>query len=168
MTTEDDITQPIGSAHPSWLAYARSQLGQREVSGSGDNLYIVECLRLAGLPASMQHDATAWCGAFACRCMIESGIEPPKGPAAARHWLRWGEPLAAPVEGAVAVFWRGSPTAPTGHVGFVVGVGPGPVLQVLGGNQGNEVSVRAYAKARLLGLRWPPGTTLPTRMREFA
>jgi hypothetical protein len=32
---------------------------------------------------------------------------------------------------------------------------------LLGGNQGNEVSIRPYSKERVLGLRWLLGFPLP-------
>ena len=55
--------------------------------------------------------------------------------------------------GAVAVLSRGSdPSA--GHVGFLLGETDGHVL-LLGGNQGDAVSVAAFPKTRLLGFRWP-------------
>lgn len=159
---EDETTAPFGAvAHPPWIVYARSKLGEREIPGAADNPFIDECLKLAGLPPGMQHDETAWCGAFAGRCMREAGITPPHGYAAARHWLHWGTPLKTPVEGCIAVFWRGDPKGSHGHVAMVVGVGPGPALQMLGGNQGNAVRVKAYPLSRLLGLRWPPGVPPP-------
>jgi uncharacterized protein (TIGR02594 family) len=159
---DDEPTQPVGTiARPPWVTYARSKIGTHEVAGAQDNPFVVECLKLAGLPTSMQHDETAWCGAFAGRCMRESGISPPKGYAAARNWLKWGTPIGTPVEGCIAVFWRDDPKSPHGHVAMVVGVGPGTMLQMLGGNQNNQVMVKAYPRARLLGLRWPAGVQLP-------
>ncbi|WP_296205062.1 glycosyl hydrolase 108 family protein, partial [uncultured Hyphomicrobium sp.] len=71
----------------------------------------------------------------------------------ARSYLAWGEALAEPRMGAVAVFSRGSDPA-LGHVGFWLGESDGDVV-LLGGNQGNQVSVVRYSKERLIGLRWP-------------
>lgn len=160
---EDSPTLPLAPAHPRWVQYARSKLGTHEVAGAGDNAFIVECLKLAGLPASMQHDATAWCGAFAGRCMREVGISPPPGYAAALNWAKWGVSING-CEGAVAVFRRvdpSQPNVPHGHVGFVAGFGPGNVVQVLGGNENNQVMVKAYSKAQLIGYRWPMGVPIP-------
>jgi uncharacterized protein (TIGR02594 family) len=80
------------------------------------------------------------------------------GHANARSWLRWGEPLLQPKLGCVVVFSR-PPNEASGHVAFFCGVvekksGANDFL-VLGGNQGNQVCVTSYAKARLLGFRWP-------------
>ena len=164
MSLENDPTQPVIVVDPPWVAYARSKIGTHEVAGAGDNPFVVECLKMAGLPADLQHDDTAWCGAFAGRCMREAGITPPKGYAAARHWLEWGQPLAVPVLGCVAVFAR-PPSPSSGHVAFVMAIsnGPTPLLQMLGGNQGNAVRIAPYPRTRLLGYRWPVGFPLSSR-----
>lgn len=163
MTFETDKTEPaIKIPEPQWYTAARSKLGEREIAGDADNPFIVECLKLAGLPAGMLEDETPWCGSFANWCVRQAGLTGPKGPAAARNWLTWGEPLASPVPGCVVVFSR-HPNPASGHVGFVAGIGPGPFIQVLGGNQGNAVSVKPYPRARLLGYRWPAGVPLVQR-----
>lgn len=65
--------------------------------------------------------------------------------------------LAAPALGCVVVFEREG----GGHVGFLVGRTPGGLLLVLGGNQGNQVNVRAFEKHRVVGYRWPAGEPAP-------
>ena len=63
-----------------------------------------------------------------------------------------GEGLDRPERGAVAVFRRdGGPTL--GHVGFYWAK-TGDRILVLGGNQDNQVSIKGYPKADLLGHRW--------------
>jgi hypothetical protein len=54
----------------------------------------------------------------------------------------------------VAVFWRDSKSSGKGHVGFFVEETSRNV-SVLGGNQGEQVSIANQPKARLLGYRWP-------------
>ena len=73
----------------------------------------------------------------------------------ARSYLDWGQALEDPHTGAVAVLSRGSDPS-LGHVGFLVGLTASDVV-LLGGNQGDAVSVRAFPRARLVGLRWPSG-----------
>jgi hypothetical protein len=41
-----------------------------------------------------------------------------------------------------------------GHVGFLIGE-DGDHVFLLGGNQGDAVTVAAFAKARIVGVRWP-------------
>jgi lysozyme family protein len=71
----------------------------------------------------------------------------------ARSYLAWGETLSEPRTGAVAVLSRGSDPS-LGHVGFLVGLTPSEAV-LLGGNQGDAVSVATFPRSRLLGLRWP-------------
>jgi uncharacterized protein (TIGR02594 family) len=74
--------------------------------------------------------------------------------AAARSWEKWGKKLSEPKLGALAVFWRGEKSSELGHVGFFVRDSSTEV-SVLGGNQGDRVTIADYPKARLLGYRWP-------------
>jgi len=71
----------------------------------------------------------------------------------ARSVETWGQ-MSGPDVGAVAVLWRGSPGAATGHVGFLLGHGSGRVI-LLGGNQGNAVSVTTYPEDRVVCYRRP-------------
>jgi uncharacterized protein (TIGR02594 family) len=71
--------------------------------------------------------------------------------ARARSWLDWGKKVSTPRRGCIAVFTR---NVTQGHVGFYVGETATHVT-VLGGNQGDEVNERPYAKDRLLGYRLP-------------
>jgi hypothetical protein len=48
-----------------------------------------------------------------------------------------------------------------GHVGFVAGQDRAGNLMVLGGNQGDAVSIKPFARGRVLGFRWPADEPLP-------
>jgi uncharacterized protein (TIGR02594 family) len=71
----------------------------------------------------------------------------------ARSYLDWGQEVNEPQMGDIAVFSRGDPNGWQGHVGFFKGYNPDGTINVLGGNQGNSVSVRPYSADRLLGFR---------------
>jgi hypothetical protein len=58
--------------------------------------------------------------------LAERGIRG-TGSAMAKSFLSWGRPTG-PVPGAVAVFHRGAPRAPTGHVAIVASVSSGEVM----------------------------------------
>jgi len=96
-----------------------------------------------------------WCGDFVETCIaLALPEEPlPVNPYLARNWLKFGE-KSKPTVGAVLVFWRGSRTGYSGHVGFAVGQSKSNYY-VLGGNQSNAVTVAPTGKHRLLGARWP-------------
>ena len=70
----------------------------------------------------------------------------------ARSWLGWGVELDEPRPGCVVVLKRGNP--PSGHVALYES-GDGETLQLLGGNQRNQVCVRPYPARRVLSYRWP-------------
>src|SRR5215203_2824172 len=83
-------------------------------------------------------------------------------PYLARNWDRFGQPVP-PTFAAVGRFWRGSPTAITGHVGFLVGRNAsGSSYYVLGGNQANRISVVPISASRLATTRWPLTAEYPT------
>lgn len=136
---------------PEWMAAAWSELGQREVAGRADNARIRAFFRDVGQPASL-HDEAAWCAAFVGACLERAGLASTRS-LMARSYLRWGAGLDEGRTGAIAVLSRGSDPA-AGHVGFLLGETSSHVM-LLGGNQGDAVSVAAFPKTRLLGLRWP-------------
>ena len=100
-------------------------------------------------------DEVSWCSSFVCAMFEWNELRiPSTRSAAARSWLEWGNELSEPKRGAVVVFWRQSPDSWKGHVGFYIDETADSIL-VLGGNQGNKVSIKRYSKSRLLGYRWP-------------
>lgn len=136
---------------PAWLAAAWRELGQKEIGGAADNARIVAYFRDAG-HAYVADDETAWCAAFVGAMLERCGLTSTRS-LRARSYLAWGEAIAEPRLGAVAVLTRGADPA-LGHVGFVVGETDGRLV-LLGGNQGNAVAVSAFDRARMLSLRWP-------------
>jgi uncharacterized protein (TIGR02594 family) len=144
------------------------QLAQRfvgeihERKGTTDNHpFIVWCLSLCGLGES-QPDETAWCSAF-CNGICWMLRLPRSKSAAARSWLRVGLPVTLDDArvGDIVILKRGEGEQPgpeviaaPGHVGFLAGYAKGSAtLQVLGGNQGDGVSVAYFAVDRILGIR---------------
>lgn len=134
---------------PHWLREAREHVGLRELPGAPTEPTISRWL--AELGAWWRDDSTPWCGVAVGAWMKSCGVALPKHWYRARGWLDWGVPLAAPVVGAVVVFER----AGGGHVGLVVGKDERGRLLVLGGNQGDSVSIAPFDMTRVLGYRWP-------------
>lgn len=95
---------------------------------------------------------TAWCAAFVNATLKQAGVEG-TGKLNARSYLDWGQSVDTPQSGDVAVFSRGDPNGWEGHVGFFEGYNPDGTIRVLGGNQGDAVSVASYSPDRLLGFR---------------
>jgi uncharacterized protein (TIGR02594 family) len=139
---------------PRWLACAWAEFGESEVAGRADNPRILAYFRAVGQGAGL-HDDVPWCAAFVGACLERAGLASTRS-LMARSYLRWGAALDGGRQGAIVVLSRGGdPSA--GHVGFLVGEDDAHVY-LLGGNQGNSVSVAALPKSRVLGLRWPQET----------
>lgn len=136
---------------PPWLITARGELGVRERTASGTaNPRIAEYFQATGYKGGTALDA--WCSAFANWAMLQCGLQG-SGKASARSWCDWGVELAEPRVGCIAVYSRGSANGGQGHVGFWT-ASDQLYDHVLGGNEGNAVAIKPYARARLLGYRW--------------
>ena len=164
---------------PPWYEIALRELAASVAEqGRGENPRILEYLATCTdlEEGEAERDSTPWCSAFVNWCLGQAGIEGTDS-GWARSWAEWGAPVDPPRLGALAVWARGrtSPEAPvvTGHVSFVV-EDLGDSLLVLGGNQDDSVSLKAYPKLgyltdtvspggpvrelyELLGCRWPRG-----------
>lgn len=140
---------------PLWMDEARRCLGVAEVPGVKTSPLISQWLRR--LKAWWADDETPWCGVFVAQCLEATGYAVPTYWMRARAWLDWGVVLMAPVVGCVVIFERPG----GGHVGFVVGKDARGRLLVLGGNQGNKVSIVPFDRNRVVGYRWPASRAVP-------
>lgn len=134
-----------------FLEVARAEIGVKETPGVESTPRIDEYL--AATRGHASGDETPWCSAFTNWVVQHSGDQG-TGSKAARSWLSWGlESL--PVPGCIVVLWRGSVDSWRGHVGFLDHVDERGNVVLLGGNQGNRVSLRTYPRSRVLGFRVP-------------
>lgn len=141
----------MANTHPHWLDFARTLIGTREIPGQKHSPAIISWLK--ALKSWVTDDETPWCGTFLAYVMLKAGYSYPVGYLTARKWSDYGY-YVKPGEGAILVFWRGSPTGASGHVGIYVGEDD-THYHVLGGNQSDMVNVSRIAKSRLLTSRWP-------------
>lgn len=144
---------------------AERLVGIKEVPGVGDHPFVQACLYLD--THQVMHDETAWCSAFAnwvcwlCRTTRSKSL-------AARSWLSVGMPVTLSLAGGgptpgwdIVVLKRGGGDQPgpdvvnaLGHVGFYSGYEPGlGMVNVLGGNQSNAVTIERFPVDRILGIR---------------
>lgn len=143
----------VNSTEPAWLTAARAEIGFHE---GPDNTNIGRYTSLAGYGA--EHDP--WCAIFAGAMLRKAGVPIPGVNAMARSFSTSPAfvQLSAPRMGCVVVFWRGSKSGDSGHVGFWVGEDATRV-QTLGGNENDSVMIEAIPKAGssmgLLGYWWP-------------
>lgn len=137
------------------MPYAWREFGTREVPGPGDNPRIATYLHATslGTPDNV-NDETPWCSAFVNFVFSQAHVVGTHSALAA-SWLRWGVPAPTPSQyGDVVVLAR-----PGGHhVAFCLDADPSPthpVVWLLGGNQGDAVSVAAFERSRIVGVRRP-------------
>ena len=109
---------------------------------------------LADGGVNLDPSETAWCAGFMNSVLAQNGIDGTKS-LQARSFLKWGEPVASPQEGDVVVISRGLRDGWQGHVGIFQGFDAKGNIRILGGNQGNSVSIASYPADRLLGYRRP-------------
>lgn len=138
-----------------WITEAKKHLGLKEIPGTKHNPIIVGWLKAMG--AWWNDDETPWCGVMVGHCMKVAKLSYPKLYMRASEWANWGVKLDAPIDGCVVVFSRKG----GGHVGFVMGETKDGFLSVLGGNQGNAVTIAKFDKARVVGYYWPKEFPVP-------
>jgi uncharacterized protein (TIGR02594 family) len=139
---------------------AEKFLGVKEIAGNIDNPIIMSMLKLDN--DWVEHDETPWCAGFVNYVLYLCGVERSKS-LRARSYLKIGKsiPLGIAEKGFdIVVFQRGSGRQPDktvikapGHVAFFDNWEGGDYITVLGGNQGNEVSIKKYSRKRILDIK---------------
>jgi uncharacterized protein (TIGR02594 family) len=152
------VTSPVSPTR--WLALARADLGVREVPGVANNPLLMRRFSAItkALGIAYNADSVPWCGAIMAWWMTQCGIKPPAIAVRAKAWAEFGVPLTAAqlAPGAVLVFGREG----GGHVGLYVGEDASH-YHVLGGNQGDAISIMRIMKGRCVARRWPAGEARP-------
>lgn len=100
-----------------------------------------------------QPDELAWCSSFVVAVAHICGLQSSYS-AAARSWMAVGKLIGlgeAEPGNDIVILSRGDHPA-SGHVGFYAGHDEQSVM-VLGGNQGNAVTMQQFPRSRILGVR---------------
>ena len=134
---------------PRVIQEALALYGTREIEGEKHNPVILDWAREVGIKG-YNADEVPWCGLFAAVVVKRAGFAVVAGPLWARGWAAFGQAADRASLGDVLVFARGS----GGHVGFYVAE-DAKAYHVLGGNQGNAVSITRISKDRLIATRRP-------------
>lgn len=142
------------SIEPIWITEARKHIGTREIPGEKHEPKIIQWWK-AIKRGGIKTDESPWCAAFVGGCLEAVGIVSSRYESA-KSYLLWGMPLKVPALGCIVVFNREG----GGHVGFVVGQDVRGRLMVLGGNQGNGVTIAPFDQSRVSGYRWPAAIPL--------
>ncbi len=156
VTSSGTINNNSDSLAP-WMTVAQGEIGQKEYS-PGWNPRIKEYQSTSVLSYFIDDGGpgrrNAWCACFVSWALQKVGVTPLSGYGAMRasEYLTYGDGVNSPIFGAIAIQGKS-------HVGFVYGVGTGGQVAMLGGNQGDAVSVNFYSAkaAGNLTYRWPTG-----------
>lgn len=145
---------------PKMISTAIDLIGTSEIPGPKSNATIMKWAKEVGV--GYADDDIAWCGLFVAYVVKQTGRVPVTSPLWARNWAKWGVKSDVPELGDILVFSRGS----GGHVGFYVAEDQ-TAYYVLGGNQGNTVSIVRILKSRLLAARRPVYQQKPDSVKKY-
>lgn len=148
---------------PNWITIAEAEIGVKEKKGSQHHPRIIEYHATTG---NASNDETPWCSSFVNWVMRNAG-ESGTNSALATSWAKWGKKLAKPAFGCIAVIdWDGAGPGWKGHVGFVVGKS-GSQIQLLGGNQSDQVKVSAFGTGKIIAYVVPKSYSVPESAYEL-
>jgi uncharacterized protein (TIGR02594 family) len=133
---------------PKILVEAVKLIGIKEVVGKVHNPIIMAWAKDLDLQKIYTADEIPWCGLFIAYACHKAGIDVVDKPLWALSWAKWGNKVTEPMLGDILTFKRDG----GGHVGIYVGEDK-DCYHVLGGNQGNAVSVTRIVKSRLYQAR---------------
>lgn len=133
---------------PPWIKTAMFEIGVHEIKGIKHDTRVLEYHAVSG---GYSTDEVPWCGSFINWVMLQNNFDTVDTPARAKSWLGFGAPSKVPVVGSIAVKSRKG----GGHVCFVVAETNDGKLLCIGGNQNDEVNIRAYAKSDFMAFRVP-------------
>jgi uncharacterized protein (TIGR02594 family) len=145
---------------PQMLVEAIRLYGTSEIKGRADNPTIIEWAKEVGVSNEYTGDSVPWCALFMAVVAKRARKEPPRDPLWALNWRNFGRAVAAPMLGDVLVFTR----AGGGHVALYVGE-DAEAFHVLGGNQGDRVSIVRKLKSEQHWCRRPLYITQPLNVR---
>jgi len=133
---------------PKLLVEAVKHMGVKEIVGKEHNPVIMGWAKELGLSKTYTADEIPWCGLFVAYCAHTAGLQVVDKPLWALSWANYGTKANEPMLGDILTFKRDG----GGHVGIYVGEDH-DCYHVLGGNQGNAVSVSRIVKSRLYQAR---------------
>lgn len=149
---------PAPSGAPPWYQWLAGKIGFHETGnnqGIGDFITAAHC----------GNEGDPWC-AIAVNAALESVGIPGTRSASSQSFRTHPAfvQITKPAIGAIAVFWRDTPTSGLGHVGFYAGEDATHV-STLGGNEDDAVRIEPLAKNSatfgLIGYWWPKSVALP-------
>lgn len=132
-----------------WMDWARSHIGEHELSGPNhNNPFIVALFKNTTFRA--KSDETPWCAAFVCTALAETGYVSSRSAAAASY-DDYGLPCDL-VPGCIVTIEHADGSRHVTFCDHLVGDGS---FAGLGGNQANQVKLSYYPILSIVATRWP-------------
>ena len=147
---------------PRHLLKAVELMGVTETVGFRHNPIIMGWARELGMQNVYTADEIPWCGLFMAIVMQRADRSPVANPLRALAWNNFGNQVQKAELADVLTFTRKG----GGHVGLYVGE-DWTHYHVLGGNQGNAVSIVRIHRNRLSQIRRVPYTAQPDNIRQI-
>jgi uncharacterized protein (TIGR02594 family) len=137
---------------PRIVREAMALLGTLETPGTKSNPIIVNWAKETNTKEDDWYntDSIPWCGLFMAVVAQRANWEVVKEPLRAKAWDKFGQVVKEAVLGDILVFSRNG----GGHVGLYVGESATTYF-VLGGNQGDKVSIAEISKSRIHSINRP-------------
>ena len=135
--------------------------GTHEISGTADNPEILAWGDETGVV--YEDDSIPWCGLFMAVVAKRAGKPVVASPLWARNWAKFGVKSPEAGLGDVLVFQR---PGGGGHVGLYIGEDK-TAYHVLGGNQGDVVSIVRILKSRCIAVRRPEYKNMPNTVKKY-
>lgn len=152
---------------PRHVSIALSLLGTVEVPGAADSPIIMgwgrEMRERGVVIEGYSADAVPWCGWFMAYVMTMADRPVVDKPLWALNWNKFGVDGGQPELGDVLTFVRNG----GGHVGIYIAEDAQGFYHLLGGNQGDKVSIARIAKSRMKGCRQPDYQNKPASARPY-
>jgi len=135
---------------PRILVEALNLYGTKEIVGDKHNPEILNWAKEIGgwVADYYKADEIPWCGLFVGICAQRAGFPFNQKMLGAKNWKEWGQSRSIAKLGDVLIFNRDG----GGHVGFYIAEDTS-AYHVLGGNQGNAVSIVRIEKTRCVAIR---------------
>ncbi len=139
-----------------------SQLGTKEITGTGNNATILSWAKELNISNTYNADSIPWCGLFVALCVQRSGRKPVDSPLWARSWAKWGKAVQTAMLGDILVFAREG----GGHVGICIAEDK-DCYHVLGGNQSDAVIITRIKKIRCVSINRPVYENQPASVKQY-
>lgn len=149
---------------PKMIKAALSFIGTKELAGTKDNNpVILGWGKELGVDKVYSNDEVPWCGLFMGKVAKDAGKPYPKNFIWAKSWANFGVKVKQAMLGDVITFNR---PGGGGHVALYVGE-DASAYHVLGGNQGNAVTISRVSKNRVYSITRPIYTVQPANVRRI-